>query len=182
MTKAMKKNGKEVLLNFIAVKVLFLKAKTQSRKSENMVKIYKECSRLLFSLACIIGINGCKTEGEKNTETPNETASSYYKEDYRPQFHFSPQEKWINDPNGLVYNDGVYHLFYQYYPDSTVWGPMHWGHAISKDMLKWEHKPVALYPDKHGYIFSGSAVVDKNNTSVLEPLKKLLWLRYIPIT
>ena len=130
-----------------------------------MVKIYKECSRLLFSLACIIGINGCKTEGEKNTETPNETASSYYTEDYRPQFHFSPQEKWINDPNGLVYNDGVYHLFYQYYPDSTVWGPMHWGHAISKDMLKWEHKPVSLYPDKHGYIFSGSAVVDKNNTS-----------------
>ena len=86
-------------------------------------------------------------------------------EPYRPQFHFTPPAKWMNDPNGLVYNKGVYHLFYQYYPDDIVWGPMHWGHAISKDLLHWEHKPIALYPDKNGYIFSGSAVVDTENTS-----------------
>lgn len=91
--------------------------------------------------------------------------TSYYTEPYRPQFHFSPEKSWMNDPNGLVYNDSIYHLFYQYYPDSTVWGPMHWGHAISKDLIHWEHKPIALFPDEHGYIFSGSAVFDKNNTS-----------------
>ena len=88
-----------------------------------------------------------------------------YSEKYRPQFHFSPPAHWMNDPNGMVYYKGEYHLFYQYYPDSTVWGPMHWGHAISKDMVHWQHLPIALYPDSLGYIFSGSVVVDKNNSS-----------------
>lgn len=73
----------------------------------------------------------------------------------------------MNDPNGMVYLDGEYHLFYQYYPESSLWGPMHWGHAVSKDMVYWEHLPVALYPDSLGYIFSGSAVVDSKNTSGL---------------
>lgn len=89
----------------------------------------------------------------------------FYHETYRPQFHFSPQRHWVNDPNGMVYNKGVYHLFFQYFPNGTVWGPMHWGHATSKDMVHWQQQPIALYPDSLGYIFSGSAVVDKNNTS-----------------
>tara|TARA_R110002012_G_scaffold68422_1_gene177789 strand:+ start:49110 stop:50642 length:1533 start_codon:yes stop_codon:yes gene_type:complete len=88
-----------------------------------------------------------------------------YQEKFRPQFHFSPEAHWMNDPNGMVYYEGEYHLFYQYYPDSTVWGPMHWGHAVSPDMVKWEHLPIALYPDSLGYIFSGSAVVDWDNTA-----------------
>ena len=86
-------------------------------------------------------------------------------EEHRPLIHFSPKEKWMNDPNGMVYYKGVYHLFFQYYPDSTVWGPMHWGHATSKDLIHWQQQPIALYPDSLGYIFSGSAVVDVNNTS-----------------
>nr|WEI57562.1 putative GH32 family protein [Micrasema longulum] len=86
-------------------------------------------------------------------------------EQHRPQFHFTPPKMWMNDPNGLLYHEGEYHLCYQYYPDSTVWGPMHWGHAVSKDMLHWKHLPIALYPDQYGYIFSGSVVVDENNTS-----------------
>jgi fructan beta-fructosidase len=86
-------------------------------------------------------------------------------EAHRPQFHFTPKTGWMNDPNGMVYYKGEYHLFYQYYPDSTVWGPMHWGHAVSKNMICWEHLPIALYPDSLGYIFSGSTVVDENNTS-----------------
>lgn len=90
---------------------------------------------------------------------------SGYHEKYRPLIHFSPEAHWMNDPNGMVYYKGDYHLFYQYYPDSTVWGPMHWGHAISKDLMHWQHLPIALYPDSIGYIFSGSVVVDKNNSS-----------------
>ena len=98
---------------------------------------------------------------------PEPALSTYYQEKYRPQYHFSPEAHWMNDPNGLVYSDGEYHLFYQYYPDSTVWGPMHWGHAVSRDLIHWKHLPIALYPDSLGYIFSGSAVRDSSNTSGL---------------
>jgi fructan beta-fructosidase len=88
-----------------------------------------------------------------------------YHEIYRPQIHFSPKEHWMNDPNGMVYLNGTYHLFFQYYPGASVWGPMHWGHATSTDLVHWKQQPVALFPDNIGYIFSGSVVVDKNNTS-----------------
>ncbi len=128
----------------------------------NKIKLF-----FLISLGIVFFLNSCKKASEV-TETPRKEVKakiSSYKEKFRPQFHFSPPEKWMNDPNGLVYHKGIYHLFYQYYPDDIVWGPMHWGHAISKDMISWEHKPIALYPDEQGYIFSGSAVVDKNNTS-----------------
>jgi fructan beta-fructosidase len=93
------------------------------------------------------------------------TADTSIAEQHRPQFHFTPQKGWMNDPNGLVYADGVYHLFYQHYPDSTVWGPMHWGHASSADLVHWEQHPIALAPDTLGYIFSGSIVLDSLNTS-----------------
>ena len=90
-----------------------------------------------------------------------------YKEKYRPQFHFSPQKNWINDPNGLVYHNGQYYLFYQHNPLGNVWGHMSWGHAVSKDLVHWKHLPVAI-PEENGVmIFSGTCVVDKNNTSGL---------------
>jgi len=91
--------------------------------------------------------------------------ASFYKEQYRPQFHFTPAIHWMNDPNGLVYHKGEYHLFYQFNPFGNRWGHMSWGHAVSKDLIHWQHLPVAIPEEKDTMIFSGSCVVDKNNTS-----------------
>ena len=104
---------------------------------------------------------------EKQVQSSIETTldSLDYNEPFRPQFHFSPPTNWMNDPNGLVYNQGYYHLFYQYYPNDIIWGPMHWGHARSTDLLHWENRPIAIYPDSLGYIFSGSAIVDSTNST-----------------
>ena len=133
------------------------------------LNIMKGLKALLFTILLAILLIACRGEQEKNPkEGTDQIEEEVFKEPYRPQFHYSPPEKWMNDPNGLVYNDGIYHLFYQYYPGDIVWGPMHWGHAVSQDLVYWEHRPIALYPDEKGYIFSGSAVVDKDNTSGFE--------------
>ena len=89
----------------------------------------------------------------------------FYKETFRPQYHFTPAIHWMNDPNGLVYLDGEYHLFYQFNPFGNRWGHMSWGHAVSRDLVYWQHLPVAIPEEKDTMIFSGSCVVDLNNTS-----------------
>ena len=93
--------------------------------------------------------------------------SEYYNEQYRGQYHYSVKEGWGNDPNGMVYFNNKYHLFYQFYDNGTNWGPMHWGHATSEDLIHWEDQPIAFYPDEYGTMFSGCAVIDKDNQSGL---------------
>ena len=90
--------------------------------------------------------------------------ATYYNEDYRGQYHYSVKDGWGNDPNGMVYYNGVYHLFYQFY-DASTWGPMHWGHATSTDLIHWEEQPIALYPDEYGTMYSGCAVIADHDTA-----------------
>ena len=95
-----------------------------------------------------------------------------YKEDYRPMIHFTPQIGWLNDPNGMIKYDGVYHAFYQYNPCGTEWGNMHWGHATSRDLLHWEEQDIALFPDETGTMYSGSAIEDTRNVTGLQTSDK----------
>jgi len=117
------------------------------------------CKQLVILL--VVGFLGTSWTGVLKAQSKSQT----YREAYRPQYHFSPAQNWMNDPNGLVYHDGEYHLFYQYNPFGNTWGHMSWGHAVSTDLVHWKHLPVALKEEDGVMIFSGSAILDKYNTS-----------------
>ena len=119
----------------------------------------------IVAILILVVMNSCGS-----TKISNEKVLTN-EELYRPNFHFTPNNGWMNDPNGMFFYKGLYHLFFQHYPDDNVWGPMHWGHATSKDMITWKEEKIALYPDEKGYIFSGSTVVDVNNTSGFGSIK-----------
>lgn len=137
----------------------------------------KNIFRTMVAVMSTVTILGCGSDDVKQdynpliddpkTEEPTEkpTEKSGRTEQYRPQIHFTPNRNWMNDPNGMVYANGVYHLFYQYNPQGNSWGNMSWGHATSSDLMHWEEQPVALTRDELGDIFSGSAVIDKDNTA-----------------
>ena len=120
------------------------------------------------------------------TFSPGKPDKKYYDELYRPQFHFTPEKHGMSDPNGLVFYNGEYHLFYQYKPDTTVSGIMQWGHAISKDLIRWEHIPsgFAVQGESTGENgqctpFSGCAIVDeKNITGLQEGSEKTILMYY----
>lgn len=122
----------------------------------------KICVLIVF--LTLVFLMSCKNEKQKD-DAQEVVQTEAEEEFFRPNFHFTPEKGWMNDPNGMFYKDGIYHLYFQHYPDDAVWGPMYWGHAISKDLIHWEEQPIALKPDEKGYIFSGSGVVDNENTS-----------------
>lgn len=113
----------------------------------------------------IINPDPIPTPSPTPTPTPSPSPTGLYHELYRPQIHYTPAQNWVNDPNGMVYVNGVWHLFYQYNPYGNNWGNMSWGHATSSDLVHWKEQQTALYRDHLGDIFSGSAVIDKNNTA-----------------
>ena len=125
--------------------------------------VLKSLSAITLSVLSISQAHGSKVQ----LEYKESMVMAKYDEQYRPQFHFTPKKNWMNDPNGLIYLDGEYHLFYQHNPFGIMWGHMSWGHAVSKDMLHWEELPVAIPEGEDEAIFSGSAVYDKDNTSGL---------------
>jgi len=129
-------------------------------------------SAIFLITAAFAGCSGSEEEPvsqEFNAELIDQhlDANVTYTERYRPQYHYTPRINWMNDPNGLVYYEGQYHLFHQYNPFGNQWGYMSWYHAVSDDLVHWEHKPVAIPYGKEQEegIFSGSAVVDHNNTT-----------------
>ena len=131
----------------------------------------------LLTLAAVVIMAGCSKDDytqdynpliddpqDENPTDPQPTTSGY-NELYRLQIHYTPAKNWVNDPNGMVFADGTYHLYYQYNPQGNSWGNMSWGHATSKDLIRWEEQAVALTRDELGDIFSGSCVIDKDNTA-----------------
>lgn len=145
---------------------------------QKQTEYFVEISGLEFSLCYLCGQENILEEGVKFlTFKENEIIFSgedgpekEYEQEFRNRFHFSPYKNWMNDPNGLCFFQGYYHLFYQYNPNGLQWGNMHWGHAVSKDLVHWRHLPVALYPqielldaeEFRGGAFSGSAVIREN--------------------
>lgn len=117
---------------------------------------------LLAALLATLAFSGLSLAA---TATTASAAPAPYHELYRPQFHFTPAQNWMNDPNGLIYYKGQYNLFFQYNPDGTTWGNIEWGHAVSRDLVHWKELPVAIPQDNNEYVFSGSVVLDKDNTS-----------------
>ena len=130
---------------------------------------------MMVTALVAVTIWGCGGDDSEPTPTPTPTPTpdptpptptpDSYNEQYRPQIHFTPAQNWMNDPNGMVYADGTYHLFYQYNPQGNDWGNMSWGHATSTDLMHWKEQAVAMTRDELGAIFSGSAVIDKDNTA-----------------
>lgn len=137
--------------------------KTHSRCSTSWLIGVWACGILILHPLSAADKSAASSNGAEVTESEKGEAATLYREKLRPQFHFSTRRGWQSDPNGLVFYKGEYHLFYQHIPPATT--KAHWGHAVSRDLIHWKELATALDPDERGAIFSGSAVIDWNNTS-----------------
>lgn len=139
--------------------------------TNSVLKTYK-LKLSTIAIGLMISLTGCNISSDNDNDTSSSAQTSYL-EKFRPQLQYSAAQNWLNDPNGLLYFDGEYHLFYQYNPNGNDWGNMSWGHAVSTDLVHWDELPVALKAeeDQDGNVtqmfFSGSAVIDTKNTSGL---------------
>ncbi|PEN07961.1 glycoside hydrolase [Longimonas halophila] len=129
----------------------------------NTLASYIGYAVLLLAPVLLVGCNDTPPSTESDASASDDTPT--FTEPYRPQFHYTPPTNWMNDPNGLVYHEGTYHLFHQYNPEGIQWGHMSWYHATSEDLVHWEHEGVAIPEEGNEMIFSGSALVDHDNTS-----------------
>lgn len=118
-----------------------------------------------LSIAGVLGLLVLAGCGPNSSSDDTASDVPTFDEPHRPQFHYTPRRNWMNDPNGLVYHEGTYHLFHQYNPQGSTWGHMNWNHATSEDLVHWTHQGVAIPEEDNEMIFSGSAVVDSNDTS-----------------
>jgi fructan beta-fructosidase len=137
----------------------------KSNRKKAVLSVVAACLFLFYSCSSSNNTSDPMMPDDNHTDTNTPSTSTGYDEQYRPLIHFTPAKNWINDPNGMVYVNGVWHLFYQYNPYGADWGNMSWGHATSTDLIHWKEQQVAITKNALGDIFSGSAVVDKNNTA-----------------
>src|SRR3954462_12191319 len=126
------------------------------------VRLLRRMIRKVLVAGCLASAGVAATAATAHATPSGSTA---YQELFRPQFHYTPAQNWMNDPNGLVHYKGEYHLFFQHNPSGTQWGHMSWGHAVSTDLVHWRQLPVAIPEQGDELVFSGSVVVDKRNTS-----------------
>jgi fructan beta-fructosidase len=115
-----------------------------------------------LTLAALLALPGCGSDPAPEADSADAPS---FDEPFRPQFHYTPRRNWMNDPNGMVYHDGVFHFFHQYNPEGNTWGHMSWNHATTEDLVHWAHQGVAIPEEGNEMIFSGSAVVDSANTA-----------------
>ncbi|MBT2512447.1 GH32 C-terminal domain-containing protein [Arthrobacter sp. ISL-30] len=144
--------------------------RSMHRKRTGKLQAFSTLTLAGLTLAGTLAGAGPATAGESDVGSPAggssaASGSTLGQEPYRPAFHFSPEKNWMNDPNGMVYHKGVYHLYYQHNPSGNTWGNMSWGHATSTDLVHWKEQPLAISTDDQEDVFSGSVVVDKDNSS-----------------
>lgn len=132
---------------------------------------------LILSLLSLTFVQSCLTKSIAVEKEITYDLDILYREKWRPQYHYSPPTGWLNDPNGCIYKDGKYHLFFQYSPGTLNAKSMHWGHAVSEDLLHWDSLPVAVFPDIDGAAFSGSAIIDSTNATGLQVRMEELVIR-----
>jgi fructan beta-fructosidase len=142
-----------------------MKGHTSNMKHSTMRRTHSVSGLTLASLSLAAALGGAMPA----------SAAELGDEQHRPAIHYTPEKNWMNDPNGLVFHKGIYHMYYQHNPSGNIWGNMSWGQATSKDLVHWEEQPLAISTDQQEDVFSGSIVVDKDNTSGIGTKKNPPW-------